>query len=213
MKIDVKGVIIPNNQKWIYDFFEIESTSPADVEKGLADANGGDVDININSGGGDVFSGSAIYSAIRAYKGKVNIHVTGIAASAASVVAMAAHSDASPTAQIMIHKVSTTQSGNSGDMEKAAEILKQADRSIAAAYVEKTGMEEADALQLMEEETWLTAEDAVAYGLIDEIAESQNKTEAVVLAADLGGLLPAKVINRMTEKRNSLIQYFGGESK
>lgn len=210
MKININGVIVPNDDKWIYDYFGIESTSPADVEKALSDADGQDVDININSGGGDVFSGSAIYSAIRAYKGKVNIHVTGIAASAASVVAMAAHSDASPTAQIMIHKVSTTQSGNSADMEKAADILKQADRSIAAAYVAKTGMSEEDALQLMEDETWLTADDAVAYGLIDEIAESHNKQE-LTLAADTGGLLPKSVINKMTEKRNSLITFFGGE--
>ena len=210
MKININGVIVPNDDKWIYDYFGIESTSPADVEKALSDADGQDVDININSGGGDVFSGSAIYSAIRAYTGKLNIHVVGLAASAASVIAMAGHSDISPTGQVMIHKVSTTQSGNSADMEKAADILKQADRSIAAAYVAKTGMSEEDALQLMEDETWLTADDAVTNGLIDEIAESHNKHE-LTLAADTGGLLPKSVINKMTEKRNSLITFFGGE--
>lgn len=84
MKIDIKGVIIPDSDAWIYDYFGEQYTSPSVVANALAEADGDDVDIDINSGGGDVFSGSEIYSAIRAYTGTVRIHVVGVAASAAA---------------------------------------------------------------------------------------------------------------------------------
>lgn len=75
MKIDIKGAIVPNDDAWIYDWFGETYTSPKNVSAALEEANGEDVDIEINSGGGDVFAGSEIYAAIRAYPGTVNIHV------------------------------------------------------------------------------------------------------------------------------------------
>lgn len=97
MKIDIKGAIVSNDDAWIYDWFGETYTSPKNVSAALEEANGEDVDIEINSGGGDVFAGSEIYAAIRAYPGTVNIHVVGLAASAASVIACAAKSDIAPT--------------------------------------------------------------------------------------------------------------------
>ena len=212
MKIDVKGAIIPNDDAWIYDWFGETYTSPKSVIDALEEANGEDVDIDINSGGGDVFAGSEIYSAIRSYKGNVKIHVVGVAASAASVIACAAKSDISPTAQMMVHNVSTYAAGNYHDMDHASEMLKQANRAIAAAYVEKAGMSEQDALDLMDAETWITASDAVAYGLIDEIAGSKNSTSekdaSVRLAASVGGMLPPSVIDKMQKRRQALLDYF-----
>lgn len=204
MKIDVKGVIIPNDDAWIYEWFEIDHTNPAKVESALAEAGGEDVDVEINSGGGDVFAGSEIYSAIRAYEGKVKIHVTGIAASAASVIAMAGDSDISPTAQMMLHNVSMMQSGDYHDHDKASEILQTANKAVAAAYVEKTGMEEKDALKLMDKESWLTAAQAVEYGLIDEIAQSKQTGSAQLVAAFGANILPAKLINEMRNKKIEL---------
>jgi len=206
MRISIKGTIVPNDVAWIYDLFDEEHVAPADVLKALEDADGEDVDIDINSGGGDVFAGSEIYSAIRAYKGNINIHVVGLAASAASVIACAAHSDIAPTAQVMVHNVSSYAGGDYHDMDKMS---KQANRSIAAAYVAKSGMSEADALDLMDKESWITASDAVEYGLIDEIAESQNSNyEAVRLQNAAGGMLPRSVIEKMQAKRNALLEYF-----
>ena len=75
MRIDVKGTIVPNDDQWIYDLFEIEATSPKIVNDAIANANGDRLDVYINSGGGDVFSGSEIYSALREYSGTVKIHV------------------------------------------------------------------------------------------------------------------------------------------
>ena len=203
MKIDVKGVIIPNEDAWIYDWFEIENVCPAKVEKGLEEAAGEDVDIYINSGGGDVFAGSEIYSAIREYEGNVMIHVVGFCASAASVVAMAGPSDMSPTAQLMVHNVSMCQCGDYHDHDKASEILQTANRAVAAAYVEKSGMDMKDALKMMDRETWLTAEEAVELGLIDEIAQPKQ-ANARLVASFSSMVLPAKVLNEYKERKIEL---------
>lgn len=212
MKIDIKGAIVPNDDAWIYDWFGETCTSPKNVSAALEEANGEDVDIEINSGGGDIFAGSEIYAAIRAYPGTVNIHVVGLAASAASVIACAAKSDIAPTAQMMVHNVSTWAAGNYHDMDHASNMLKQANRAIAAAYVEKSGMSEKDALDLMDAETWITAQDAVDYGLIDKIARSQNSVQdedaSVRLAASVGGMLPPSVINKMQKRKQALLDYF-----
>lgn len=212
MKIDVKGVIVHNDDKWIYNLFDIESTCPSDVAEKLAEAadKNEHVDVYINSGGGDVFSGSEIYSALREFAGNLDIHVVGIAASAASVIACAGKSDIAPTGQIMIHNVSSYAAGDYHDMDKTSEILQQANRAIAAAYVEKTGMSESDALDLMDKETWITAQDAVDYGLIDRIAPNKNAVEANAerLTASAGGMLPYSVIENMQKKKQTLINYF-----
>ena len=70
-KIKIKGFIIPNDYKWLYDLFEVDSTTPAEIEKALKEANGEDVEVDINSPGGDVYSGSEIYTMLMAYPGKV----------------------------------------------------------------------------------------------------------------------------------------------
>lgn len=215
MKINIKGTIVNTEDSWIYDLFEIENTNPKMVADKIEEAGGEDLDIYINSGGGDVFSASEIYSAIREYSGAVHIHVTGLAASAASVIACASDSDIAPTAQLMVHNVSTSASGNYHDMDKASEDLKKADRAIAQAYRDKTGMSEADALELMDSETWITADDAVTYGLIDRIAENQNSNNGEKqperMAASVCEMLPLSVINKMTDKKNKLTEYFEGE--
>lgn len=105
--IDVKGEIINSRNQWIYDWLGIEATSPKKISDALREAGGEDVEIHINSPGGDVFAGSEIYTALRAYSGKVKIKIVGIAASAASVIAQAGKSEISPTGMFMIHNVKT----------------------------------------------------------------------------------------------------------
>ena len=213
-KIEIKGAIVPTNDGWIYDFFGESYTSPQKVADALEDANGEDIDVEINSGGGDVFSASEIYAALRSYKGSVKIHVVGLAASAASVIACAGQSDIAPTAQMMVHNVSTYAAGDFHDMQHAAEMLKQANRSIASAYTTKTGMSEKDVLDLMDAETWITAQDAVDYGLIDEIAGVAKETTApLALVASSGNLLPATVMDKMRARRQALVEYFSKEEE
>lgn len=215
MKINVKGTVIPDVYAWIYDYFEEPYVSPSKIHDALEEAEGEDVDIYINSGGGDVFAGSEIYTAIRDYKGNVRIHVVGVAASAASVIACAAKSDIAPTAQIMVHNVTTFTAGDYHEMDHTSDMLKQANRSIAAAYTSKTKMTEKEALELMDAETWLTASDAVGWGLIDEISENQNannqtdgEEDDIRMAAAAGRMIPASVIDKMLAKQQELIEHF-----
>jgi ATP-dependent protease ClpP protease subunit len=174
LKIDVKGVIVSNDDKWIYDWFGIEATCPKDVLKSIDKSNGEKLDIYINSGGGDIFAGSEIYSALREYRGEVNIHIVGFAGSAASVIACAGKSDITPTGMFMYHNVSGGARGDYHAMDKTSEILKTANKAISMAYQIKTGKSEKELLALMDKETWITAQEAVEQGFVDKIAENQN---------------------------------------
>ena len=193
MRIDVKGVIVGNDDKPIYEWLGYEATSPNDIISALNKASGQAVDVYIDSGGGDVFAGSNIYTSLRGYKGEVNIHIVGLAASAASVIAMAGKSDISPTAMLMVHNVSSVAGGDYHDMDKMSEVLQSANKSIAAAYVAKTGMSEEEALAMMDHETWLSAQQAVDKGLIDGVMFENYQ----IAASYGGGLLPKSVIDKI----------------
>lgn len=198
MKLEVKGAIISNDDKWIYDWLDMDSTAPKDIVDSLPTTNE-NLDVIINSGGGDVYAGSEIYTALKEYPGKVNIKIVGIAASAASVIAMAGHVTISPTAQIMIHNVSSFAAGDNRTMQHEADVLKGFNESIASAYVDKTNQPLDDILELMNKETWLTAQQAVELGFADEVMFSENVPK---LVATTGGGLSPEVINRMKTMMN-----------
>ena len=211
MKIEIKGTIINDDDKWIYDLFDMTSTCPKDVADRMEEADGEDLDIYINSGGGAVFAGNEIYSAIRAYKGRVKIHVTGLAASAASVIMCAAESDISPTAMVMIHNVSSYAEGNYMDFQHESEVLRTASRALCAAYVEKTGKSEEEMQKLMDKEKWFTAQEAVDMGLCDEISGSEMQ-----LVAAIAPVIPDTVIKQMKgtiEKERSRWMAMGAASE
>jgi ATP-dependent protease ClpP protease subunit len=194
MSVEVKGYIVPDDDQWIYDWFGIGTTAPQNIRQAIADANGAPLDVEISTCyGGDVFSGSTMYSALRGYSGGVRIHITGLAASAASVIAMAGLSDMSPTAQLMVHRVSSMAEGNYHAMDASSASLQEADKAIAAAYVAKAGMSEKDALKLMDAETWITAAHAVELGLVDKISEAAAPQ---LINAAYGLPLPRAVIEK-----------------
>lgn len=169
MEIQIKGTIIPNDDKDIYEFFGYENTCPNDVVNALENAGNDKIDIYINSGGGDIFSATEIYSAIQNHKDNVKIHVVGLAASAASVIMCAAENDISTTSMVMIHNVSTIAQGDFKDFKHESETLRKADRAMCQAYVDKSGKSENDFLPLMDKETWFTAQEAVDIGLCDKV--------------------------------------------
>lgn len=206
MRIDVKGSIVSDSEAWIYDWLGIECCNPKKVNDAIAKASGEKLDVYINSGGGSIFAGSEIYSALRSYTGQVEIHVVGIAASAASVIACAGKSDISPTAMMMVHNVSALAQGDYHDMDKSSEVLQKANQTIAAAYVAKTGMSEKDALAMMDKETWLSAKDAVEKGLVDKITEPQNLQ---LVAAFNSPMLPKSVIDKI---RNAIKYPLGNDA-
>lgn len=192
-RINIRGVLIPNDYKWFYDFFEEDSTCPADVQKILDIIEEGDeIEVYINSPGGVIDVGSEIYTLLRTHSDHAKIYVTGEACSAASIVAMAAYCEMAPTALMMVHCVSTTAAGNHNDMEHTAEVLKTADRALCTAYMDKAGITEQEALKLMEAETWLTAEKAKEKGFIDGIMFEESGNEDAVMMAGPLFTLPGK---------------------
>lgn len=196
-RIQMRGPLIPNNSQEAYDYFGMEATSAKSIAEALP-KDGSDVVVEVNSNGGLVTVGSDIYTTLKNYSGHVTVEVTGMAASACSVAIMGADKVViSPTAQIMIHKALLNWvSGNSDDFESAANALKASDRGIINAYKAKTGLSEDELLELMKNETYMSADEAVEKGFADEIM-TFNESEAV---ASIGnGLLPQAVIDEFFE--------------
>ena len=142
------------------------------------EAEDGDVTVWINSPGGNVFAAAEIYTMLKDYAGKVTVKVASLAASAASVVAMAGDTvQMSPTALLMLHDPSTVAMGNTRDMEKAISALNEVKEAIVNAYAAKSGLRRGRIADLMSEETWLNAKKAVELGLADEILYDGKKPE------------------------------------
>lgn len=140
----------------------------------------GNLTVWLNSPGGDCFSASQIYTMLHNHNGKITVKIDGIAASAASVVAMAGDETLiSPTGMIMIHNPMTFASGNKSDMEKAIAVLEEVKESIINAYVRKTNLSRNKISRLMDEETWMNAEKALQLGFVDGILFAENKTQPI----------------------------------
>lgn len=173
MQINVSGDIISNDDKWIYDWLEWDSTCPNDIKNALATKPENEkLTVLVNSGGGSVMAGQEIYSLLCG-RSDVEIKVQSLAGSAASVIAMANHCEISPVAMIMIHNVSMSgASGDYHDMQKNTEILRQMNAALASAYTAKTGKSQEEILKLMDRETWLTANQALEMGFVDGIIKN-----------------------------------------
>ena len=143
----------------------------------------GDITVWINSPGGDCVAAAQIYNMISNYKGKVTVKIDGIAASAASVIAMAGDTVlVSPVSMLMIHNPATIAWGDHAEMKKAIDMLSEVKESIINAYVLKTGLSRPKLSHLMDAETWMDANKAVELGFADEImtrakAEPQKEPE------------------------------------
>ena len=139
-------------------------------------AGEGDIVIWINSPGGDCIAASQIYAMLMDYKGKVTVKIDGIAASAASVIAMAGTEVLmAPTALMMVHNPLTIAIGDSEEMQKAIAMLDEVKESIINAYEIKTGQSRAKLSHLMDAETWLNANKAIELGFADGILEDEKK--------------------------------------
>ena len=156
------GYIAP--ESWFDD-----EVSPKEFKAEL-EAVTGDITVYINSPGGDFFAASQIYTMLKDYNGQVLVKVDGIAASAAAVIAMAGDMVCmSPTAMLMIHNPSTFVWGEESDMQKGIEMLAEVKEAIINAFEAKTGLERKRIAQMMDAETWFSANKAVELGFADEI--------------------------------------------
>ena len=159
----------------------------------------GDIELMINSPGGSVHEGIGIYNTIAEYSGKVTAYVNGIAASIASVIAMAADEVVVyQNSQMMIHKAWTVAIGNSDDFRSLVGVLDILDSDIARIYSEKTGKSEAAIIEAMSGETYYTAEQAVEFGLADsvKIVAKRKQRENAQMPETFSGLSVASVLAR-----------------
>ena len=152
-----------------------DSVTPKAFREEL-NAEEGDIILWLNSPGGNVFAASEIYTMLKDYKGSVTVKIDAIAASAASVVAMAGDRVLiSPTGLIMLHDPSTVAQGNAKDMEHAITVLNEVKESIINAYMAKTGLSHSRISNLMSQESWMNAKKAVELGFADEILFTDEK--------------------------------------
>lgn len=166
----------------------------------------GDVDVIINSPGGDVFAGAQIYSMLRAHPYKVRVMIAGIAASAASVVAMAGDEVLiSPVGYMMIHNPWMLIAGNAEQLEKAADDLREIGQGIMAAYREKTGMEDEALTALLEAETYMNAQSAIDMGFADGLWLPDDVNTDPAPAARMAGrnYAPQAVMARLQERADA----------
>lgn len=145
-------------------------------------AGSGDITVWINSPGGDCIAAAQIYNMLMEYKGNVTVKIDGIAASAASVIAMAGTKVCvTPVSMLMIHNPSAGIYGNTSEMQKAIKMLDEVKESIVNAYEIKTGMSRAKISHLMDAETWMDANSAVEMGFADEILQ-RSVTDEIEIA-------------------------------
>ena len=161
----------------------------------------GPVTIWINSPGGDCIAASQIYSMLMDYKGDVTVKIDGIAASAASVIAMAGTKVLmAPTALMMIHNPATAAFGDHTDMEKAIDMLNEVKESIINAYEIRTNLSHTQLSHMMDDTTWMNAKKAIELGFADEILMDEKRTAPVESYAFTGKTIEKALINKISAK-------------
>jgi len=162
-------------------------------------AGSGPVVIWLNSPGGDCIAASQIYSMLMDYPGDVTIKIDGIAASAASVIAMAGTTVLmAPTALMMIHNPMTMAFGDHGDMQRAMEMLDEVKESIINAYEIRTGLSRAKLSHLMDSETWMNANKAIELGFADDILVDEKRNSGEEAFAFSAKAAQVSLMNKLT---------------
>lgn len=164
-------------------------------------AGEGDITVWINSPGGDCIAAAQIYNMLMEYRGNVTVKIDGIAASAASVIAMAGTKVlVSPVSMMMIHNPATAAFGDKAEMQKAIDMLSEVKESIINAYEIKTGMSRAKISHLMDAETWMNAHSAVSLGFADGILERENSESQNETREEITLFKRAEVTNSLMNK-------------
>ena len=174
------GTVVDSEGALFMEALEQDYISAKNVEKILAEAGGEEVTFNLNSGGGSVNAGSEIYTMLSSYSGRVVVNITSLSASIASVFMLGADEvNISHQAQIMIHQphFRNEETVDKLSLERSLNMLDSTEKSIAKVYMKKTGLSEDEILDMMFKETWLTSDQALKLGFVDNI---YNDTEESV---------------------------------
>ena len=198
-KIKLNGPVIGDRGTWLYDWLGMPYISAGRISKELDDARGDDVELYINSPGGSVFDGSEVYTILKEYPGKVTAKVTGVAASAASFILMAADEvKMSPTSQLMIHNAITGTEGDKNIHSSNTSMLQGTDVAITNAYRLKTGKSTEELLDLMNKTTWMNAQQAVELGFADGILFDEDNS-LIAVTNSISGEIPPQVEERLRD--------------
>lgn len=194
-----------------YDWWTDSGVTAKRISAALSKMNGADITVNINSPGGDVFEGLTIYNLFREYEGHVKVRVLGLAASAASFIAMAADEvQIARAGFFMIHNAWTYSAGNRNDLREMADFLEQIDDTIADIYHVRTGTNTDDLKVQMDKESWINGKNAVEQGFADSfldsdvVEENTSNSSQERIAAHKVDLIMAKAGIPRSERRNIL---------
>ncbi|MBX9866067.1 MAG: Clp protease ClpP [Burkholderiales bacterium] len=180
MNLEIKAVAPNEAELLIYGYIGGWENRAAEFAKQVRELKATTLRVRINSGGGSLFDGVAIYNTLKLFKGTTIVHIDGLAASAASIIAMAGDQRIMPAnTMLMIHNTSVYTEGNTQDLQKTALLLAQLDEAMLNTYVNRTGQTPEKIKQMMDDETWLTAKDAKELGFATEI------TDALEVAASI----------------------------
>ncbi|HEY3435427.1 MAG TPA: head maturation protease, ClpP-related [Solirubrobacterales bacterium] len=168
---------------YIYDEIGYFGHSASDMVNELKGVTATELNVHVNSPGGDIFDGLAIYQALKSHPAKITMHVDGLAASIASVIVMAADRLVmAPKASMMIHDGWTMGMGNAAELRAIADLLDKQSQIIASVYADRAGQTADFWRDRMRDETWYNADEALAAGLVDEIEGQEKKSDAFDLS-------------------------------
>jgi ATP-dependent protease ClpP protease subunit len=188
--ITIYGVI---GTSWWSDSF-----SASDMDKALNEAGGNDINIHLNSPGGDAFMGIAIYNRLKRHEGKVTIYVDGWACSAASVIAMAADElTMGLGSMIMIHEASNIVWGTKTDMRKEADILDELEEGIIDIYMTKANVSREEIREKVDAETWFSAKKAVEIGFANKAEGAESDDDNIDTNSVLDSDQKRKIMNEL----------------
>lgn len=195
-KISIRGIIVPSDDKQIYDYYGMEATCPKDIEAALQGAGGQSVTVEYNSKGGDVQSGVEMFTLLESYEGGVKHRILSFCFSAATLPACAGEDcEISPGGMYLPHNVRNAAYGDYRAMEKNSQLLQTANGAIANIYQHKTGKTLEELLALMDEDRVLSAQEAKDFGFVNGIMFQSSSPVQLVAEFD-SGLLPQAVIEQ-----------------
>lgn len=205
-----------------YDYWSGEGVTAKRVAAALRSMGAGPVTVNVNSPGGDMFEGLAIYNLLREHKGEVTVKVLGLAASAGSIIAMAGDTvEIARAGFLMIHNAWVVASGNRNDLRELADTLEPFDRAMADIYAARTGQEQKAMAKLMDAETWIGGSDAVEQGFADQLLASDaveqkgakanaSAVRRIEAALRASGMPKSEAVRLISEFKSSLGDPAGG---
>lgn len=157
---------------YIHDDISEKGITAKDFTRDLRDITASNIELHLNTAGGDVYDGMTIYNALRQHRAHITVIVDGLAASIGSVIAMAGNRVVmAPHSQMMIHEAWVRSTGNADETRKTADLLDKMSNNIAQVYANRAGGSVAHWRSLMKAETWYSADEAVVAGLADEVAD------------------------------------------